>query len=88
MVYLALAFAGLILAITRGMHVFVILMPIVYVPLTICFLLINARYSTTAQPFVFVFVAVALVELSDRWSARRSSSPTASGRTTIASGRK
>ena len=87
-VYLTLAFAGLILAIARGMHVFVVLMPIVYVPLTICFLLINARYSTTVQPFVFVFVAVALVELSDRWSARRSSSRTASGRTTMASGRK
>jgi hypothetical protein len=86
--YLTLAFAGLILAIARGMHVFVVLMPIVYVPLTICFLLINARYSTTVQPFVFVFVAVALVELSDRWSARRSSSRTASGRMTMASGRK
>jgi hypothetical protein len=35
------------------------LVPIVYVPLTICFVLTNMRYSVTVQPLMFVFVAVA-----------------------------
>ena len=40
--------------------------PIAYVPVTICFMLINARYSMTMQPFVFAFVAVALVTALER----------------------
>ena len=67
---LVLALAGLAVAIARGMRVFDILMPIVYIPLTICFLLTNARYSMTVQPLVFVFVAVAVVESFDRWRGR------------------
>jgi hypothetical protein len=71
-VYLTLALAGLVVAIAEDApvhdpHAHRLL------ALTICFVLINARYSMTVQPFVFVLVAVALVELSDRWSARRSS---------------
>ena len=37
-----------------------LLVPIVYVPLTICFVLTNMRYTITMQPLMFVFVAVAL----------------------------
>jgi len=60
-VYLALFVAGVVLAGTRGIRRFMLLAPILYVPLTICFMLINARYSMTVQPFVFAFVAVTLV---------------------------
>jgi hypothetical protein len=36
------------------------LVPIVYVPLTICFVLTNMRYTVTVQPLMFVFVAIAM----------------------------
>ena len=36
------------------------LIPIVYVPLTICFVLTNMRYTITVQPLMFVFVAIAV----------------------------
>jgi hypothetical protein len=53
-----------------------LLTPIVYVPLTICFMLINARYSMTMQPFVFAFVAVTLVTALERWPrSSRASAP-------------
>jgi len=35
------------------------LIPIAYVPLTICFVLTNQRYTITVQPLMFVFVAIA-----------------------------
>jgi hypothetical protein len=38
-----------------------LLLPIVYIPLTICFVLINMRYTITVQPLMFVFVAAAMV---------------------------
>ena len=71
LVYLALAIAGLALAIVRGLPIAMLLLPIVFVPMTICFMLINARYSMTTQPFMFAFVAVALVSASDRWAGMR-----------------
>jgi hypothetical protein len=67
--------AGIGIARAPRMEVFMLLAPIVYVPLTICFMLINARYSMTIQPFVFAFVAVTVVTLADRF-ARRPSPPT------------
>jgi hypothetical protein len=36
------------------------LIPIVYVPVTICFVLTNMRYTITVQPLMFVFVAIAI----------------------------
>ena len=71
LVYLALAITGLALAVARGLPIAMLLLPIVFVPMTICFMLINARYSMTTQPFMFAFVAVALVTASDRWTAIR-----------------
>jgi hypothetical protein len=71
LVYLALALAGLAVAIARRLPVAMLLMPIVFVPMTICFMLINARYSMTTQPFMFAFVAIALVSASDRWTEVR-----------------
>ncbi len=40
-----------------------LLLPIVYIPLTICFVLTNMRYTITVQPLMFVFVAAAVVAL-------------------------
>jgi len=71
LVYLALAITGLALAVARGLPIAMLLLPIVFVPMTICFMLINARYSMTTQPFMFAFVAVVLVTASDRWTAMR-----------------
>jgi hypothetical protein len=65
LVLLALLAAGVWIARARGFRLLLLLAPIAYVPLTICFMLINARYSMTMQPFVFAFVAVSLVTAID-----------------------
>lgn len=39
------------------------LIPIAYVPLTICFVLTNMRYTITVQPLMFVFVAIAVAAM-------------------------
>jgi hypothetical protein len=52
--------AGAVLAIRRRSAAVLLLVPIVYVPLTICFVLTNMRYTITMQPLMFVFVAVAV----------------------------
>ncbi len=57
--------AGVMVAIRRGHRLFMFLVPIAYVPLTICFMLVNARYSMTVQPLIFAIVAVALVAMAD-----------------------
>jgi len=67
---LTLFLAGLAIAIVRRLPVFMLLVPIVYVPLTVCFMLINARYSMTTQPFAFAFVALALVTALDAFASR------------------
>jgi Dolichyl-phosphate-mannose-protein mannosyltransferase len=64
-VYLALFIAGLVIAVVRRRPIAMLLAPIVFVPLTLCFMLINARYSMTTQPFMFAFVAVGLVAAWD-----------------------
>ena len=53
--------AGAIIAIKRRSAVLYLLVPIVYVPLTICFVLTNMRYTITMQPLMFVFVAIAVM---------------------------
>jgi hypothetical protein len=68
--FFALLIAGVWLARARGFRLFLMLAPIVYVPLTICFMLINARYSMTVQPFVFAFVAVSIVTALDLLASR------------------
>lgn len=64
-VYFGLFVCGLILAVRRGHRLLVLLVPIVYVPLTICPMLVTSRYATTMQPFIFVFIAIALTEAHD-----------------------
>jgi hypothetical protein len=69
--FLALAAAGVWIARAKGFRVLLLLAPILYVPLTICFMLINARYSMTMQPFMFAFVATALVTALDALTPSR-----------------
>lgn len=57
---LAIFLAGVVLAWRRSRALLVLLVPIVYVPATICFVLTNMRYTVTVQPLMFAFVAVAL----------------------------
>lgn len=60
-VYLLLFASGVIVAWRRRRVLLVFLVPIVYVPLTIAFVLTNMRYTVTVQPLMFVFVSVALL---------------------------
>jgi hypothetical protein len=56
--YFALFIAGVVIA-WRARSLFLYaLIPIAYVPLTICFVLTNMRYTITVQPLMFVFVAL------------------------------
>jgi hypothetical protein len=59
--YLLLFFVGVALGWRRYPQLRALLVPVVYVPLTICFVLTNMRYTVTVQPLMFVFVAVAIV---------------------------
>jgi hypothetical protein len=68
--YLTICVVGLAIARSRRLPLFTIVVPLVYVPLTICFMLINARYSTSIQPFLFVPMAVAIVSAVDRFAPR------------------
>jgi hypothetical protein len=58
--YLALFLAGATVAYRRRSPLLVLLVPIVYVPITICFVLTNMRYTVTIQPLMFAFVALAV----------------------------
>jgi hypothetical protein len=51
--------------------------PIAYVPVTICYLLANMRYTVTVQPFEFVFAAIAIDALRLRLAASSARSPVA-----------
>jgi hypothetical protein len=70
-VYFLLLVAGIVIAMRKRMKLFMLLVPIVYVPLTICFMLVTARYSMTTQPFAFAFVAIAMVTAIERAAGRR-----------------
>ena len=56
--YLALFAAGVVIAWRQRSPFVYALIPIAYVPLTICFVLTNMRYTITVQPLMFVFVAL------------------------------
>ena len=60
--------AGAWIAWRRRSTLLWLLVPIAYVPLTICFVLTNMRYTVTMQPLIFVFVAVAVVTVL-RWES-------------------
>lgn len=59
--YLLVFLAGVVLAWRQRSALLWLLVPIAYVPLTICFVLTNMRYTITVQSLMFVFVAVVLV---------------------------
>jgi hypothetical protein len=57
--YVIVGAIGAILAVRRR-RVWLLMTPLIYVPATICFVLINMRYSVTVQPFLIAFAAVAV----------------------------
>ena len=59
--YLLVFFAGVAIAWRQRSALLWLLVPIVYVPLTICFVLTNMRYTVTMQPLMFVFVAMVVI---------------------------
>ncbi len=67
--YFAVFIAGAWIAVRRRMAVGWLLVPVAYVPVTICIMLTNMRYSVTIQPYIFVFVAVAIIEFLVRSDA-------------------
>jgi hypothetical protein len=58
--YFAVFVAGAWIAWRQRSALLWLLVPIAYVPLTICFVLTNMRYTVTMQPLMFVFVALAI----------------------------
>ena len=56
--YFMIFLAGVVVAWRARSPFLYALIPIAYVPLTICFVLTNMRYTITVQPLMFVFVAV------------------------------
>ena len=77
-VYLLLFVVGVFIAWGRYPRLRTLIVPIVYVPLTICFVLTNMRYTVTVQPLMFAFIAVALIRVlrigSERHQAQTSTS--------------
>jgi hypothetical protein len=65
-VYFGLLIAGIAIALRRRYDVSLMVLAIVYVPATLCAMLVEMRYTVTIQPFVFAFVAVALLAAYDR----------------------
>jgi hypothetical protein len=59
-IYLGAFIAGVVIAWRARSPFLYALIPIAYVPLTICFVLTNMRYTITVQPLMFVFVAMTI----------------------------
>jgi 4-amino-4-deoxy-L-arabinose transferase-like glycosyltransferase len=66
--YFLLFLAGVAVAWRQRSPLLAFLVPIVYVPATICFVLTNQRYSVTVQPLMFAFIAFGIVTW---WDGRR-----------------
>jgi dolichyl-phosphate-mannose-protein mannosyltransferase len=64
--YLVAGLAGIAIAIRRRATVWLLLVPVLYVPITISYVLTNMRYTVTIQPLLFAFVAVAVTAVVDR----------------------
>jgi hypothetical protein len=61
--FLAVFATGVVIAWRRRSPMLAFLVPIVYVPVTICLVLTNMRYTVTVQPLMFAFVALAIAAL-------------------------
>ncbi len=59
--------SGIVVGWRRGGDIVPLVAAVLYVPITIAPFLTNARYSLSGQPFVFAFVAIALVAGYDRF---------------------
>jgi len=59
-VHAALFAGGVAIAWRSRSRLLMLLLPIVYVPVTICFVLTNMRYTITVQPLMFAFVALTI----------------------------
>lgn len=70
--YFVAFLAGVGVAFRRCRAALLLLVPILYVPATISFVLTNMRYTITVQPYVFVFVALALIAAIDWLRVSRS----------------
>lgn len=69
--YLLVFLTGVFMAWRQRSALLVLLVPIAYVPLTICFVLTNMRYTITVQPLMFAFVAVVLVGIGRKANGAR-----------------
>jgi len=63
--------SGFVIAARRRSDVVPLAAAVLYVPVTISPFLTNARYALSGQPFVFAFVAIALVAAYDAWFQSR-----------------
>jgi hypothetical protein len=64
--YLIVFLTGVAVAWRRRSPLLALLIPIVYVPVTIAMVLTNQRYSVTMQPLMFAFMALAIETVSRR----------------------
>jgi hypothetical protein len=74
--YFAAFIFGIVIAWRARSGFLYALIPIVYVPLTICFVLTNMRYTITVQPLMFVFVAMTVAALTGLGGPRTATSRT------------
>jgi hypothetical protein len=73
--YLVLFLIGVALAVRQHRPLLVIGAPILYVPVTIAWVLTNMRYTITVQPLVFAFIALTLRAVFDRAENRTAPPP-------------
>ena len=59
--YFLLFLAGVWVAWRRRYRILPLVLPVIYVPITIAFVLTNMRYTVTVQPYIFTFIAVAVL---------------------------
>jgi hypothetical protein len=73
--YFILLLAGVVIAVAQKRPLLLLGAPILYVPLTIAWVLTNMRYTVTVQPLVFAFIALAVVAAADRAGTRTAPRP-------------
>jgi hypothetical protein len=70
-VYLGLFVVGLVTTARSRAVPWQLMLPVVYIPATLCYVLTNMRYTVTVQPFVFAFVAIAVLRFFPGSNMRR-----------------
>lgn len=70
--YLGVFLAGAVVAVRRRLDVTLPLVAIAFVPATIFPLFGDMRFTVTAQPFIFVFIAISVLALADARGKRLS----------------